>query len=45
VSNESSPLVVDGLRIELRTRAEPTVLVRDVSFELRRRERLALVGE
>ena len=42
---ESPALAVDGLRIELRTRAAPTPLVRDVSFELRRGERLALVGE
>ena len=41
----AAALAVDGLRIELRSRGTTTELVHDVSFALRRGERLALVGE
>jgi peptide/nickel transport system ATP-binding protein len=42
---ESPALAVDRLRIELRSSTPATELVHDVSFTLRRGERLALVGE
>jgi peptide/nickel transport system ATP-binding protein len=43
--DEPPALLVERLRIELRSRGASTELVHDVGFVLRRRERLALVGE
>ena len=42
LTDESAAVAVDRLRIELRSRGRPTELVHDVSFTLRRGERLAL---